>query len=363
MAEDTGSKKRKLDDAGIMSHGDEAEVVITRRCETLWFEDGNIILVADGIGFKLYKGILTRHSPLFNSMFTLPQPNDSPTVDGCMVVIVHDPPDELEEFLLALYDSSASYFSNDKTLKFNTVKAMLSLGSKYDVDHIREEAIRRLRQCFPDELDSYVTPHTCYKIRKEGPEHYYLRSSVNGRLEDCIAAILLANEHHLDHLLPAAFYACAQLDNQTLIEGYLDDRSVRWQLSPQDLNRVLEGQRILRNRDIRAYQCLLDGTRVEPKDVGKACRHPGDMCISYMISSYVDLFEKFYTRHHALLDSDRLENKLSNWDLFCSACKKDVKTVFNGHRRTTWESLRTIFDVEVPAAAAETSAIAAGGGE
>lgn len=38
-----------------------------------WFPDGNIILVARAVGFRVYQGLLAYHSPVFSDMFSLPQ--------------------------------------------------------------------------------------------------------------------------------------------------------------------------------------------------------------------------------------------------------------------------------------------------
>lgn len=45
-------KKRKLD-ATDGSDRSQRAVAVIEECEDLWFEDGNIILIAQGIGFKV----------------------------------------------------------------------------------------------------------------------------------------------------------------------------------------------------------------------------------------------------------------------------------------------------------------------
>ena len=65
----------------------------------MWFEDGNVILVAQGIGFRVYKGALGRASEVFGDMFTLAKPSDPNTVEGCPVVELSD---KAEDFLYLL---------------------------------------------------------------------------------------------------------------------------------------------------------------------------------------------------------------------------------------------------------------------
>ncbi|KAJ2974348.1 hypothetical protein NUW54_g11906 [Trametes sanguinea] len=40
--------------------------------EDFWFEDGNIVLVAQDVAFRVYKGPLMRHSTVFQDMFAFP---------------------------------------------------------------------------------------------------------------------------------------------------------------------------------------------------------------------------------------------------------------------------------------------------
>ena len=60
------AKRRKLNnEQRVEQEGHDSE---------FWFDDGNIILVAQqGVEFCVYKGLLIKHSPVFRDMFTLPQ--------------------------------------------------------------------------------------------------------------------------------------------------------------------------------------------------------------------------------------------------------------------------------------------------
>ena len=47
-----------------------------RRDEEFWFEDGTIILVVRGVGFRVYRGILAAVSPVFQDMLSVAQPDE-----------------------------------------------------------------------------------------------------------------------------------------------------------------------------------------------------------------------------------------------------------------------------------------------
>jgi BTB/POZ domain len=54
----------------------------------LWFDDGNIVLVPESesdesqIAFKVHRGVLSRHSEVFQSMFDIPQPGTMHLTDS-----------------------------------------------------------------------------------------------------------------------------------------------------------------------------------------------------------------------------------------------------------------------------------------
>ena len=68
------------------------------RDEEFWFPDGNVILLARGVEFRVYSGLLASHSPVFKDMFSLPQPADLPSAP-CPVVQMTDSPEDLRHIL------------------------------------------------------------------------------------------------------------------------------------------------------------------------------------------------------------------------------------------------------------------------
>ena len=90
------------------------------RSPTLWFDDGSIVLQAEGVRFKVYKGILAANSVIFRDMFAMAQATDRELVEGCTVVHLGDKAEELTFVLEALHDSRRqvslshrSYLSQD----------------------------------------------------------------------------------------------------------------------------------------------------------------------------------------------------------------------------------------------------------
>ena len=71
-----------------------------------WLDDGNLILLAGGTAFRVYKGLLTKHSAVFSDMFATGSADATEAFDGCPVVRLPDHPKDLRDFLQYLMPCS-----------------------------------------------------------------------------------------------------------------------------------------------------------------------------------------------------------------------------------------------------------------
>lgn len=71
-----------------------------------WFEDGNIVLQAEGTLFRVYKGILRLRSGLFDDLFSLPlgPTEHMKTYDSCPLVVVQETAKEMELLISVMHD-------------------------------------------------------------------------------------------------------------------------------------------------------------------------------------------------------------------------------------------------------------------
>lgn len=73
--------------------------------EDFWYSDGNIIIVARNVEFRVYKGLLADHSAVFRDMLAFPQPPAPPSSgagsaeDSCPVVHVSHSPEDFRHIL------------------------------------------------------------------------------------------------------------------------------------------------------------------------------------------------------------------------------------------------------------------------
>jgi hypothetical protein len=77
------------------------------RSTDVWFDDGTLIIEADDMYFRVYKGILSTNSPVFEDMLSIPQPIGEGAVvyEGCPVVKLYDSSTDVMHFLKALHFS------------------------------------------------------------------------------------------------------------------------------------------------------------------------------------------------------------------------------------------------------------------
>ena len=102
---DSPATKRKRSD-----HDDALNESIIR--SEVWFDDGNIVLQAENVQFKFYKGLLATYSPFFKDAFAIPQPQleqDSDTVDGCQIMRLPDTAADVEYMLSFLLEPCVKF--------------------------------------------------------------------------------------------------------------------------------------------------------------------------------------------------------------------------------------------------------------
>lgn len=79
---------------------------LKRHSEELWFGDGNVILAASGIGFRVFRSLLAAQSAVFADMFASSSSDAEEMLEGCPVVHVSDTPEDVAHFLRVLLPTS-----------------------------------------------------------------------------------------------------------------------------------------------------------------------------------------------------------------------------------------------------------------
>ncbi|KAK7062374.1 BTB domain-containing protein [Favolaschia claudopus] len=115
------------------------------RVDDLWFPDANLVLRAENSMFRVSSGILAARSSVFRDMTTFPQPTplEDETVEGCIVVRLHDSAAEAKCFLRAVFDSSF-FMPPPSPVLLTTVIGVMRLAHKYHIPYLFRRALSHL---------------------------------------------------------------------------------------------------------------------------------------------------------------------------------------------------------------------------
>ncbi|KAL1938142.1 hypothetical protein VTO73DRAFT_11971 [Trametes versicolor] len=192
-----------------------------QRDEEFWYEDGTIILIAGNVEFRIYKGILAEHSPVFKDMFSLPQPPQAAPDDlPCHVVHVSDSPEDLRHVLrIYMAKSDPNPFTRDEPT-FDAISATIRLGHKYQIERLVGHSIEYLKQYFTEDLDTWS------ENDGQGPPGFTTPQAIG-----------LVNLAHLTgetSLLRTAYLTCCKL-GANIVDGLVREDGTREHLSMEDL--------------------------------------------------------------------------------------------------------------------------------
>lgn len=123
------------------------------RCDELWFEDGTVVIRAADMLFRVYKGVLSRQSSFFKTLFEVPQPPDAETYDGCPLVLLQgDSAEDVRDFLVAIHDVD---WPETITQDGFALAGLLQLSVKYEFPSVRRRVVKLLLATFPTTLAEY----------------------------------------------------------------------------------------------------------------------------------------------------------------------------------------------------------------
>ncbi|KAI0782147.1 hypothetical protein C8Q75DRAFT_788502 [Abortiporus biennis] len=178
-----------------------------------YFPDGNVVLVAGNIAFRVHGSVLSLHSNVFRDMLGIPRPaDDNYLYDECPIMPLLDTVEEVRAMLSALYDS----ISQEDVLYHSRMLQPLRLEIKYEFDKLRDESVHRFEECFPKSLSSFeklALESSLPGLSSEEDEDTEAGGNIPiqfSDVEEIISIIPLARNCNLPSILPQVFYICAQ---------------------------------------------------------------------------------------------------------------------------------------------------------
>ncbi|TFK82908.1 hypothetical protein K466DRAFT_603291 [Polyporus arcularius HHB13444] len=180
------------------------------RDDQVWLSDGNIIIIAQNIAFRIHKSILAQHSEVFRDIFSLPCSSVPEAVDGCEAVHVSDSAEDMRQLLLVLCCGKNPYYDLDEIIPvpFPVVASLVRMGHKYNVPGVLNPALARLKKYHPITLKAW---------RDTDGRARYVTSTDS---HDAITAVQLARLTDTPSILPTAFLQCCDFADEVYPETH-----------------------------------------------------------------------------------------------------------------------------------------------
>ncbi|KAL1692010.1 hypothetical protein GGG16DRAFT_52395 [Schizophyllum commune] len=295
----------------------------------IWFDDGNIVLQAENVQCKFYKGLLATYSPFFRDAFAIPQPrvdSDMDTVDGCQIMRLPDAAADVEYMLSFILESKSSTL----TPCIADVASALRMSHKYIIPGLWEDAVARLRFEFPDTLEQY--------IEKREVIHAYSRIHIKPwqRLRHLVDILQTVGLHRI---MAVMYFRIADTMNVDLLASDAPNAPRLGPVSIQSRCTMLGGRAKLLAASMKCIRMSLADPSPEPAN----CPDP-QACGRRRRLLQGKLFARF--------ESDTNISLLLDWPNFlsrpqgpsiCDACLLLVRQRREAELQATWQNLPSFF--------------------
>ncbi|KAJ7025745.1 hypothetical protein C8F04DRAFT_1400403 [Mycena alexandri] len=287
------------------------------RSPDFWFEDGTIVLQAENMLYRVYRGWLASRSTVFRDTFSIPQPKEETVlVEGCPVVQVHDAAQDFGRFLKALHNHGS--YKTCPVSDLSELISFLSLSDKYDVPALRDAMVSILFDLYPTTLAKWDA--------RTRPPGYTVRRF------DHVGVLNIAVKMNIRSILPVVMYTiCCNLTPDEIVGGQLCKLRI---LDVDYQQRCIIGSLELGEARRKSLLYLT-------RDEGQVeCEDPASCDAERLRWLRIDLD---YENGSPLRDSNA-----GNWQNFalCDTCLSTAKAKWSGTRQALWNDLPNIFDLE-----------------
>ncbi|KAI1795319.1 hypothetical protein LXA43DRAFT_1178792 [Ganoderma leucocontextum] len=296
-----------------------------QRHPEIWFNDGNIVLVAHGTAFRIYRGLLAEQSTVFSDMFASSTSSPDETFNECPVIHLSDSPHDLAHLLRVLLPTSRMHYHTTKantTRTFDEVSAIIRLAHTV-----------RLRNL----------------LRRPSPAPQLALEPVHN-----IGAVNLARLTDTPSILPLALYGCAYLDG-ALFDGWTREDGTIEHLSNADLRRCADARVALAHEHHSILSRLFDHA------ASAACTRP-DRCAAELRRLH-RVAIRSDVRRTAIMDWSAGVRILERHGVLCGPCSDELLERNDSERKKIFDKLPDIFGIAVEGWGVDETETEAGPGQ
>ena len=358
MAESSTTRSRKrarvLPEPGEAQDPEAAAVVPPKRDTEVWFDDGNIVVVADETAFKVHRGVLSLHSEVFRDMFLIPPPEDDEALEGCPIVHVSDSASDIRQLLSVLYKGRTCVRSfvvvtliiyrcfprcllGSATVKFQLAEVLVRMAHKYNIPDLKRDALARIQELYTDNYYDFYVPEA-----SGGPLSY--------QWEDAFQVVRLAHLTGVKSMLPVALYLCCMsplfFSTRDMVELAARCREQgEVSLPEEDMFRCIRAQPHLVRASIQLLASTFEGGLSGLCTGSQRCK-----------SSYKRLLHTLLSMHSDSVPGDvdclsiQLRDLLEDYcpdAYFCDACKRRFDHNHRECRKAIWKELPCYLELEI----------------
>ncbi|PIL26499.1 hypothetical protein GSI_12257 [Ganoderma sinense ZZ0214-1] len=225
-----------------------------RRHPEIWYDDGNLVLVAGQFAFRIYRGLIAGQSTVFSDLFASSTSSLDETFEECPVIHLFDSPQDLVHLLRILLPQSRIHYHTpieSPTRTFDELFAVIRLAHKYNIPQVLEQALASLRE------SGFTTSFAAYSRLPSNPE-----SALDPRCDPGqhnIGVVNVARLIDAPSLLPVALYHCTYLGSE-LFDGWTRDDGTIEHLSDADLRLCVDARAVLVHAHTVLLFSVFDGT-------------------------------------------------------------------------------------------------------
>ncbi|RPD55055.1 hypothetical protein L227DRAFT_615704 [Lentinus tigrinus ALCF2SS1-6] len=303
----------------------------------LWFFDGNVVLVAQGVAFRVHQGVLAHHSTVFRSWFTGPNPVVSyGTVnlfEGVPMVWLRstDTAYDLRQALFVMYGFRC--FDGPLPVTFSEVAGLRRFALAYGMELLAEASRQLFNPVFPGDIgdwDAFDREH---------------RLSFGLGDYQAIEAFNLIKLKH-DGFYLAAVYFCAQLPVEVLREGTWRLDGTREVLSEEDMQIILTAKARLQELSAKVLALCSDTVYT----LGEECDETGCEVALHAVMCPKGPVAGRLARGDAMSGwaLDCIEELSVNRQI-CDECERDARERHEAMRKQVWkEFVEAVTVAQVP---------------